>query len=1425
MKNKKFLMILIFFSLILSLNVAFASDSDTNDTFHKDTAISYDLNQDSENIFNNFEDSSSINDSKLTFNLNDNEDIGVTDEIYITPSTIFDNNMSVEISSNNQNATIYYTLDGSNPIYSDSRLIYNDSFIINESTTVHYTVIDDNGNYPLMKLDSIKTYSPISYIKENVIVEIDSNSNIHYTLDGSDPIFSDTRILYTNPFYIHNRTVIRFESHSHKYLSINFYTNDFSVTYLKKNDMNQSSEAIWSQYQGNNNKTGVTNYIGPLTNVSKWSNTNIVSSGSAVIDKNGHIYVGSDDGYLYCLNNQGLVIWRYGTTSKIICTPTIGSDGNIYFTNWLNSTLYCISPDGELMFKYNLGEYNTGSSPIFGYDNTLYVLSGNDNISILFAFKDNNLSWNCTLPAITGSTPTIANDGTLYMVSTHHELVAVNWDGSVKFVKGISDFGVIFLAYSDTISIGDNGLLYVLNQPGEAAISFKPSHDYNIINAYLPNGTRVWSIGDNTCIWSSGDKSASGTPSYYKGILYITGQKSLTAINASNGNILWSQSIANANNSLSSPLISGDEIIYLSQGNVVYAFNLTGEQIWNYTLTGKYGGPISFSSPTLSDDGTLIVTTNQGIFAFNDISADFTYEHVNNTERTIQFTDLSTKGNNSYYWSFGDGYYSSERNPSHVYSKAGKYRVELLVNHEGINLARNTTIVVESWDITPPSPVSASIGGKSTKGGVFDETQSVDLSASDDYSIANIYYTVDGSNPIDSATRRTYVEPVSIEAYTVLRAVAVDTSNNWGKVSTFTFNITDSINVNDKINSTLIQNIQKLLDNAEKGSKFVFDYDTLYGANFTINKPLNIITNNNTKLVGNGFQPVFTIGENAKGSSINGFTIINDGADGILIKKTKNISVKDSIVSANDAVGINIINSTNTLVKDTKVNNSTNGVIVNESSNTKLERVNVKNSYDNGVWILNSKKTTLKDSLLENNGQDPYLSSAHQVLLYGSGDTTLLNNRINYGVFGIRLKNNNNGVIIDKNTVYEGVGDAILLEGRFSNVNITRNDLDGSFMGINFNGYSENVNVVSNLVHNMHSHPGEPDSGAEYDAFYGFKHGTDLYGCYCNCIQVWELADNFHNAVHIENNVCIKTEHRSWESRKTHTYTQSDCNGYGYNLWDGSDSYTGMTNGATSYIKGFVDLVIDRVGDSSYRLRLINRLTNDYLSDIPAFDVKFTAGSYSQTVKFVDNQAVATFDVASAITNIMATISSYISQSTSWNIPISDGYSSSNKDHDSGYEAGEAINNPDPKVPSIVEYIKAHSGNNGNGHGTGTGNGQGSGNGHGSSGHGGSNINGREGEVKGNSNNLIRTNNGTSQSVGVQAAAEGSSDSVEGGSESGETQDSAKAYEVTKEISKNINNNMKFILAVILFYIIVILGYGYKKGKDDGDEIQGKEKD
>lgn len=1410
---------------------------------------------------------------------------------YITPSATFKDTIEVEIECDEPSAVIFYTLDGTNPCNSPTRLVYSEPIVIDKSVTVHATAIDFNGNF----------------------------ARCNYTWIG----------IATVP------SIFSWEN----------YYYDYAVTLLKESDF-VDSDYVWGRYQDNN---GVSNYSGPINNLSSWSNVNIISSGSAVIDNDGRIYIGGDDGYLYCLNSQGLVIWRYGTYSKIICTPVIGNDGNIYFNNWMNSTLYCISPEGQLIWKYWLGDYNDGSNPVFGLDNTLYVITNNESNSNLYAFKNGALLWNCSLPLISGSTPAVAGDGSIYLVSADHELICVNWDGTLKY--SFSLIATHLLAYSKinvdlketrvSVTIGEDNTIYVINQPHyfisnlTKGYSWIPESWYSI-RAYNNDGSLKWFslLYDDVSSAVKTSYVLFGAPTYYDGVLYLNDQYSLIAVNATDGSILWksvlgggltyylndnfiwdssisyaeapkfkvlhiTSDMTNAemnlvatdaaikhgvvifpngnsgsyndtslfeqyagfnggmviwdsgdysfyntsdivgNNSISytdfaptfsssSPLISSNGLIYVTKGNMVYALTLAGEPVWSYSIPGQYGGAFSLSGPSLTDDGTLIVTTNQGIYAFNDIAADFSYAHVNGTERTIQFTDLSTKGNNSYFWSFGDGFTSQEQNPEHIYAEAGKYRVELVVEHDGINLARNTTIVVESWDITPPSPVNVYINDVKTRGGIFNQTQVITMDAFDDCSGVTIYYTVDGSNPVNSSTRRLYTEPVPIESFTVLNVVAVDESNNWGRVSTLTFNITDAINVNDRINSTLIQKIQELLDNAEPNSKFVFDYTELYGANFTINKPLNIITNVNTLLIGNNNQPVFTLGENAGNTTINGFTIENSGVEGILIRDANNISVINSIVSAKDSTGISIIDSNNTLVKNTLVDNSTDGIKVENGINTLLNKVTVTNSLDNGVWILRSDNTTLTNSLLENNGEDPYFSMANQILLDSSTNTKITNNRVNYGVFGIHLKNTNENILIDNNTIYEGIGDAIYLTGRYINMNITHNTLEGCFMGIDFNGYSENVDVQHNVIWKIHSHDGEPESGAEYDLFYGFKHTTDLYGQYDNAIQVFELADNFHNGVHIENNICVLVEHRAWESRKTFTYTESNCDGYGYNLWDGSDSYNWRTTGTTHYRTGFVDLVLDRVGDASYRLRLINQRTGEYLSEIPAFDVTFTSGRYTQTVKFVNDSAIATFDVASSITTITATISAEIKKSISWNIPISEGHSSSNKDKDSGYEAGEAINNPNPKAPSISDMINRFNGNgngngdgngNGNGQGTGTGNGQGSGNGHGSHGHGGSNVNGREGEIEGNANNLIQTDSGNSPSVGSEAAAEGDSDSVEGGSESGEgSEEPVNAYEVSKVINID-KSNVNFVAAVILFAVIIILGYGYRRIKKDGDEF------
>ena len=152
---------------------------------------------------------------------------------------------------------------------------------------------------------------------------------------------------------------------------------------------------------------------------------------------------------------------------------------------------------------------------------------------------------------------------TIYVIAKDHRLVAVNWDGTIKFIKTISnDDNVERINSHLSVSIA-NGLIYVLNK----------AKYRNCINAYYLNGTLKWSIHFS---------ADSGTPSYYNGVLYIASIFKLKAIDAGSGDSLWSKDIVESAYSLSSPLISGDGIIYMSSNNIVYVFTLSGVQLWNY---------------------------------------------------------------------------------------------------------------------------------------------------------------------------------------------------------------------------------------------------------------------------------------------------------------------------------------------------------------------------------------------------------------------------------------------------------------------------------------------------------------------------------------------------------------------------------------------------------------------------------------------------------------------------------------------------------------------------------------------------------------------------------------------------------------------------------------------------------------------------
>lgn len=94
---------------------------------------------------------------------------------------------------------------------------------------------------------------------------------------------------------------------------------------------------------------------------------------------NGTVYVGTKEGEnLLALNaSNGSQIWSFSTPGAIInSSPAIDKNGVIYFGSW-DDYVYAVNPDGTLKYKYLTGG-DVWSSPAIGSDGTIYV-GGYDN--------------------------------------------------------------------------------------------------------------------------------------------------------------------------------------------------------------------------------------------------------------------------------------------------------------------------------------------------------------------------------------------------------------------------------------------------------------------------------------------------------------------------------------------------------------------------------------------------------------------------------------------------------------------------------------------------------------------------------------------------------------------------------------------------------------------------------------------------------------------------------------------------------------------------------------------------------------------------------------------------------------------------------------------------------------------------------------
>lgn len=210
---------------------------------------------------------------------------------------------------------------------------------------------------------------------------------------------------------------------------------------------------------------------------------------------------------------------------------------------------------------------------------------------------------------------------------------------------------------------------------------------------------------------------------------------------------------------------------------VTYSFN----NLESFAAFGAYGW---FSACNWGTGIPMASNIAQGGYNVMGVpSAEFSANATSVPASTgVQFNDHSTNGPTSWLWDFGDGSTSIEQNPAHVYSQPGVYTVTLTAANAGGN---NT---VTEMDYITVLDVTAPVIDVNLPNGSYNTTQSVNLTASDDFDQDPvIYYSTNKGSTWSNATKK--VTLTLGEGNTTIWYYSKDNAGNSGAIKVASYNI------------------------------------------------------------------------------------------------------------------------------------------------------------------------------------------------------------------------------------------------------------------------------------------------------------------------------------------------------------------------------------------------------------------------------------------------------------------------------------------------------------------------------------------------------------------------------------------------------------------------------------------------------------
>jgi len=282
------------------------------------------------------------------------------------------------------------------------------------------------------------------------------------------------------------------------------------------------------------------------------------------------------------------------------------------------------------------------------------------------------------------------------------------------------------------------------------------------------------------------------------------------------------------------PKISGDCIVWQclnisTSVNEIVFYSISSEELVPVSIRGHgeqydpsiYGDRIAWSEMDAMSGKFDICMATHGIQAPPLVPSFDANKTAGSVPLAVQFQDRSSGDPTGWWWDFGDGDYSREQNPGHVYTRPGMYPVTLIVNTP----YRREGFCVENM-VVVGSPPFVEFQGEPVYGIAPLEVQFSDLSSGNPSEW--LWDFGDGDTSAEKNPMHAYISP---GLYNVTLASGNDF---WGD----TTEKTGYIAVMQGYKQDITFSIEGITLDEEGGRQVIVLNDTVLGGNWSKTKPL-----------------------------------------------------------------------------------------------------------------------------------------------------------------------------------------------------------------------------------------------------------------------------------------------------------------------------------------------------------------------------------------------------------------------------------------------------------------------------------------------------------------------------------------------------------------------------------------------------------